>query len=68
MCRREMSGPIEIITAIGVSAILSWFLILSLVLSIQDYGTTVASPTGQSVTRYTDEKKVAIVLMVSGVS
>ncbi|KAI0282109.1 amino acid/polyamine transporter I [Russula aff. rugulosa BPL654] len=40
------SGPIGIITAIGVSAILGWFLILSLLFSIQDYGTTVASPAG----------------------
>jgi hypothetical protein len=50
-----MSGPIGIITAIGVSAILGWFLILSLLFSIQDYdyGTTVTSPapTGQPVTQ-----------------
>jgi amino acid transporter len=30
-----MSGPIGIITAIGVSAILGWFLVLSLLFSIQ---------------------------------
>jgi len=48
-----MSGPIGI-TAIGVSAILGWFLILSLLFSIQDYGTTVASPTGQPVTQIFD--------------
>jgi amino acid transporter len=62
-----MSGPIGIITAIGVSAILGWFLILSLLFSIQDYGTTVASPTGQPVTQIfldTVGKKGAIVLMV----
>jgi hypothetical protein len=46
-----MSGPIGIITAIGVSAVLGWFLILSLLFSIQDYETTVASPTGQPVTQ-----------------
>jgi hypothetical protein len=46
-----MSGPIGIITTIGVSAILDWFLILSLLFSIQDYGATVASPTGQPVTQ-----------------
>jgi hypothetical protein len=66
-----MSGPIGIITAIGVSAILGWFLILSLLFSIQDYGTRVASPTGQPVTQIfldTVEKKGAIVLMVSNVS
>jgi amino acid transporter len=66
-----MSGPIGIITAIGVSAILGWFLILSLLFSIQDYGTTVASPAGQPVTQIfvdTVEKKGAIVPMVSNVS
>jgi amino acid transporter len=66
-----MSGPIGIIMAIGVSAILGWFLILSLLFSIQDYGTTVTSPTGQPVTQIfldTVGKKGAIVLMVSNVS
>ena len=49
-----MSGPIGIITTIGVSAILGWFLIrviLILFHLIRDYGTTVASPTGQLVTQ-----------------
>ena len=49
-----MSGPIGIITTIGVSAILGRFLIrviLILLYSIRDYGTTVASPTGQQVTQ-----------------
>ena len=67
----SVSGPIGIITAIGVSAILGWFLILGLLFSIQDYGTTVASPTGQPVTQIfldTVGKKGAIVLMVSNVS
>ncbi|KAN0119003.1 APC amino acid permease [Russula decolorans] len=62
-----MSGPIGIITAIGVSAILGWFLILSLLFSIQDYESTVASPTGQPVTQIfldTVGKKGTIVLMV----
>jgi amino acid transporter len=66
-----MAGPIGIITAIGVSAILGWFLILSLLFSIQDYGTTVASPTGQPVTQIfldTVGKNGAIVLMVGHVS
>lgn len=66
-----MSGPIGIITAIGVSAILGWFLVLSLLFSIQDYGTTVASPTGQPVTQIfldTVGEKGAIVLMVNNVS
>jgi len=65
-----MSGPIGIITAIGVSAILGWFLILSLLFSIQDYETTVASPTGQPVMQMfldTVGKKGAIVLMVNNV-
>ena len=66
-----MAGPIGIITAIGVSAILGWFLILSLLFSIQDYETTVASPTGQPVTQIfldTVGKNGAIVLMVGHVS
>lgn len=66
-----MAGPIGIITAIGVSAILGWFLILSLLFSMQDYGTTVASPTGEPVTQIfldTVGKKGAIVLMVINMS
>jgi len=62
-----MSGPIGIIMAIGVSAILGWFLLLSLLFSIQDYDTTVASATGQPVTQIfldTVGEKGAIVLMV----
>jgi amino acid transporter len=66
-----MSGPIGIVTAIGVSAVLGWFLILSLLFSIQDYETTVASTAGQPVTQIfldTVGKKGAIVLMASNVS
>jgi len=62
-----MSGPIGIIMAIGVSAILGWFLLLALLFSIQDYDTTVASATGQPVTQIfldTVGEKGAIVLMV----
>jgi amino acid transporter len=62
------SRPIGIITAIGVSAILGCFLILSLLFSIQDYGTTVASSTDQLVMQIfldTIGKKGMIVLMVS---
>ena len=62
-----MSGSIGIIMAIGVSAILGWFLMLGLLFSIQDYSTTVASPTGQPVTQIfldTVGEKGAIVLMV----
>jgi hypothetical protein len=44
-----MSGSIGIIMAIGVSAVLGWFLLLGLLFSIQDLGNTVASPTGQPV-------------------
>jgi hypothetical protein len=68
-----LSGPIGIITAVGVSAILGWFLIrviLSLLYSIQDYGTMVASPTGQPVTQIfldTVWKRVAVILMVSNI-
>ncbi len=62
-----MSGPIGIITAIGVSAILGWFLLLGLLFSIQDYDATVASATGQPVTQIfldTVGEKGAIALMV----
>ena len=62
-----MAGPIGIIMAIGVSAVLGWFLILGLLFSIQDYDTTVASPTGQPVTQIfldTVGENGAIVLMV----
>jgi amino acid transporter len=65
------SGPIGIIMSIGVSAILGWFLLLGLLFSIQDYGRTVASSTGEPVTQIfldTVGEKGAIVLMVSDVS
>lgn len=62
-----MSGSIGIIMAIGVSAILGWFLILGLLFSIQDLDATIRSPTGQPVTQIfldTVGPKGAIVLMV----
>ncbi|EPS95406.1 hypothetical protein FOMPIDRAFT_1168680 [Fomitopsis schrenkii] len=62
-----MSGPIGIVMAIGVSAVLGWFLILGLLFSIQDLGNTVASPTGEPVAQIfldTVGEKGAIVLMV----
>jgi len=62
-----MSGSIGIIMAIGVSAVLGWFLILGLLFSIQDLATTLDSPTGQPVTQIfldTVGPKGAIVLMV----
>ena len=65
-----MSGPIGIIMSIGVSAILGWFLILGLLFCIQDYDSTIASPTGEPVTQIfldTVGEKGAIVLMVSDV-
>src|SRR5712692_2542171 len=46
---KATSGPIGVIMAIVVSAILGWFLNLDLFFSVQDSGTTVASPTGQPV-------------------
>lgn len=46
-----MSGSIGIIMSLGVSAVLGWFLILGLLFSIQDLGTTLASRTGQPVTQ-----------------
>ena len=62
-----MSGPIGIVMAIGVSAVLGWFLILGLLFSIQDLENTVASPTGEPVAQIfldTVGEKGAIVLMV----
>ncbi|EIN06876.1 APC amino acid permease [Punctularia strigosozonata HHB-11173 SS5] len=62
-----MSGSLGIIMAIGVSAVLGWFLILGLLFSMQDYDATVASATGQPVTQIfldTVGEKGAIVLMV----
>ncbi|TFK20172.1 APC amino acid permease [Coprinopsis marcescibilis] len=62
-----MSGSIGIIMAIGVSAILGWFLILGLLFSIQNLEATLDSHTGQPVTQIfldTVGEKGAIVLMV----
>ncbi|KAA1473239.1 APC amino acid permease [Dentipellis sp. KUC8613] len=62
-----MSGSIGIVMAIGVSALLGWFLILGLLFSMQDYDNTIASATGQPVTQIfldTVGEKGAIVLMV----
>ncbi|KAJ3530862.1 hypothetical protein NM688_g7652 [Phlebia brevispora] len=61
------AGAYGIIMAIGVSAVLGWFLILGLLFSIQDLDLTIASPTGQPVAQIfldTVGEKGAIVLMV----
>jgi hypothetical protein len=62
-----MAGSIGIVMAIGVSAILGWFLLLGLLFSIQDLERTLDSPTGQPVTQIfldTVGENGAIVLMV----
>ncbi|KAK7039349.1 APC amino acid permease [Favolaschia claudopus] len=62
-----MSGSIGIIMAIGVSAVLGWFLILGLLFSIQDLDRTLDSETGQPVAQIfldTVGENGAIVLMV----
>ncbi|KAI6127158.1 amino acid/polyamine transporter I [Pisolithus sp. B1] len=62
-----MAGSIGIIMALGVSAILGWFLILGLLFSIQNLETTISSPTGEPVAQIfldTVGEKGAIVLMV----
>ncbi|KAI0804728.1 APC amino acid permease [Irpex lacteus] len=62
-----VAGPIGIIMAIGVSAVLGWFLILGLLFSIQDLAGTVNSATGEPVPQIifdTVGEKGAIVLMV----
>ena len=63
-----MAGPIGIIMAIGVSAVLGWFLMLGLLFSIQDFNATVGTDTGEPVAQIlldTVGEKGAIVLMVS---
>ena len=63
-----MSGSLGIIMAIGVSAVLGWFLILGLLFSMQDYDATVGTSTGEPVAQIfldTVGEKGAIVLMVS---
>ncbi|KAI0033214.1 APC amino acid permease [Vararia minispora EC-137] len=62
-----MAGAMGIIMAIGVSAVLGWFLVVGLLFSIQDYNATIASATGQPVTQIfldTVGERGAIVLMV----
>ena len=66
-----MSGSIGIVMAIGVSAIIGWFLIISLLFCIQDHTGTVGSPTGQPVTQIlldTVGEKGAVALMVCTVA
>ncbi len=65
-----MSGSIGIVMAIGVSALLGWFLLLGLLFSIQDLNGTLNSATGQPVAQIfldTVGENGAIVLMVSSV-
>jgi len=65
------SGSYGIISAIGVSAVLGWFLILGLLFSMQDYDATVGTSTGEPVAQIfldTVGTKGAIVLMVCSVS
>jgi hypothetical protein len=62
-----MAGSVGIIMAIGVSAVLGWFLLLGLLFSIQDLDATLHSETGQPVTQIfldTVGENGAIVLMV----
>ncbi|KAI6011048.1 amino acid permease-domain-containing protein [Pisolithus microcarpus] len=71
VCRRLTTllwaGPVGIIMALGVSAVLGWFLILGLLFSIQNLETTISSPTGEPVAQIfldTVGEKGAIVLMI----
>lgn len=62
-----MAGSIGIVMAIGVSAVLGWFLVLGLLFSIQNLDNTITSPTGQPVAQIfldTVGNRGAIVLMV----
>ncbi|KAF8183643.1 APC amino acid permease [Pholiota molesta] len=61
-----MSGSIGIVMAIGVSAVLGWFLILGLLFSIQDFDTTLGSTTGQPVTQiFLDTVGRKVIVIVS---
>ena len=62
-----MAGSVGIITAIGVSAVLGFFLLLGLLFSIQNLDATINSPTGQPVAQIFPDavgEKGAIVLVV----
>lgn len=62
-----MAGPMGIVMAIGVSAVLGWYLILGLLFSIQNLDNTINSPTGEPVAQIfldTVGEKGACVLMV----
>lgn len=61
------AGSWGILTSIGVSAVLGWFLILGLLFSIQDYASTIGSSTGQPVAQILIDavgQRPAIALMV----
>ena len=67
MHNAAMAGPIGIIMAIGVSAVLGWILILALLFSIQDYEATIETATTQPVAQIfldTVGERGAVVLMV----
>lgn len=60
-----MSGSIGIVMAIGVSAVLGWVLLVSLLFSIQDYDAVMASGTpAPQIFLDTVGEKGGIVLMV----
>lgn len=62
-----IAGSVGIVTAIGCSAVLGWFLILGLLFSIQDLETTINSSTGEPVAQIfldTVGEKGAVALMV----
>jgi amino acid transporter len=47
--KASWSAPIGVMMSVGVSAVFGWFLILSLLFSIQDFDNTVSSTVGQPV-------------------
>ncbi|KAF9519895.1 hypothetical protein BS47DRAFT_1374938 [Hydnum rufescens UP504] len=62
-----VSGSWGIITAISVSSVLGWFLLVGMLFSIQDYQRTITTPTGQPVAQIfldTVGTDGAVVLMV----
>ena len=64
-----VAGPLGIIMAIRVSAVMRWFLLLCMLFSIQDHNATVNSATGQPITQIFLDcvgQDGAIVLMMIG--
>lgn len=63
------NAPLGVLMSVGVSAVFGFFLILALLFSIQDFGTTVASNVGQPVTQilvdvFGDKGAIALMTLI----